>query len=225
MPGNFFALQEFVSSQGNIDVLTLSETHIAKNERNESLYKLSGYNFESRIRNSGKGGGVAVYVKENISYIRRKDLENENIENIAIEIITKESKNVLIATHYRPPSSSKHLCKHFNDIFNESLSLYCSESKETILLGDMNADYLKKNDNKELKSIIQQNGFTQIIKNPTRITKDSKFLIDIIATIYPVNIVSSCVTATSLSDHDLVMWVRKINNKKFPSKITRCRNI
>lgn len=222
--GNFCALQEFVSSHGNVDVLTLSETHISNNERNENLYKLSGYNFESRIRNSGKGGGVAVYVKENISYIRRKDLESENIENIVIEIIIKESKNVLIATHYRPPNSSKHLCKDFNDIFNESLSRCCSESKETILLGDLNADYLKKNDNKELKSIIQQNGFTQIIKNPTRITKDSNTLIDIIATNYPANIVSSCVTATSLSDHDLVICVRKINNKKFPAKITRCRN-
>ena len=183
-----------------------------------------GYNFESRPRNSGKGGGVGVYVKKNVSYIRRKDLENENIENIVIEIIIKESKNVLIATHYRPPNSSKHLCEKFNDIFNESLSLYCSESKETILLGDLNADYLKKSDNKELKTIIHQNGFTQIIKNPTRITKDSKTLIDIIATNYPVHIVSSCVTATSLSDHDLVACVRKINNKKFPEKTTHCRN-
>ena len=222
--GNFCALEEFVSSHENIDVLTLSETHIASNESNENLYKLSGYNFESRPRNSGKGGGVGVYVKENVSYIRRKDLENENIENIVIEIIIKESKNVLIATHYRPPNSSKHLCEKFNDIFNESLSLYCSESKETILLGDLNADYLKKSDNKELKTIIHQNGFTQIIKNPTRITKDSKTLIDIIATNYPVNIVSSCVTATSLSDHDLVACVRKINNKKFPEKTTHCRN-
>ena len=188
------------------------------------MYKISGYNFESRIRNSGKGGGVGVYIKENISYIRRKDLENENIENIVIEIIIKESKNVLIATHYRPPNSSKHLSRNFNDIFNESLSLYCSESKEVMLLGDLNVDYLKKNDNRDLKTIIHQNGFTQIIKEPTRITKDSKTLIDIIATNYPANIVSSCVTATSLSDHDLVACVRKINNKKFPAKTTHCRN-
>ena len=196
--GNFCALQEFVSSHESINVLSLSETHIASNETNENLYKLSG--------------GVGVYVKENISYIRRKDLENENIESIVIEIIIKESKNVLIATHYRPPNSSKHLCKNYNNISNETLSLYCSESKEAILLGDLNADYLKKSDNKELKTIIHQNGFTQIIKNATPITKDSKTLIDIIATNYPANIVSSCITATTLSDHDLAACVRKINS-------------
>ena len=88
-------------------------------------------------------------------------------------------------------------------------------------MGDFNVDYLKNNDNKDIKSIIYQNGFNQIVTKPTRITKDSKTLIDIIATIYPANITPSTVVATSLSDHDLVACVRKLNNKKYPKKITR----
>ena len=221
---NFCSLQEFVSSNQNIDVLTLTETHISSKENNGDLYKLSGYNFESRERQSGKGGGVGCYVKENVNYIRRKDLENKKLENIVIEILINNSKNVLIATHYKPPNNSKYLCHNFNDLFNESLSLYCSESKEVILLGDLNTDYLKKNDNKDVKSIIHQNGFTQIITKPTRITRDTKTLIDIIATNCPANIASSTVIPTSLSDHDAVACVRKINNKKFPKKVTRSRN-
>ena len=44
--------------------------------------------------------------------------------------------------------------------------------KEVILLGDMNVNYLKPNENKEFKSMFYLNGFTQLIIKPTRITKD-----------------------------------------------------
>ena len=135
---------------------------------------MSGYNFEKRNRSVGKGGGVAIYIKDNINYIRRTDLENNKLENIVIEIIINKSKNVLITTYYRPPNTSKYLTTNYNEHFEESLSLYCSESKEIILLGDLNVDYLKPRDNKEIKAILQQKGFTQIIKEATRITKDSK---------------------------------------------------
>lgn len=82
----------------------------------------------------------------------------------------------------------------------------------------------KPKHNKDIKSIIHQNGLTQVIKKPTRITKDSKTLIDIIATNHPGNITTSDVIATSLSDHDLVACVRKLNNKKYPKKTNHCRN-
>lgn len=221
---NFIAIEELISSNKNIDVLTLSETHICSSEDNEKLYSVPNYNFESRNRSKGTGGGVAVYVRKDIDYVRRIDLENDSLENIVIEIIINKSKNFLIATHYRPPNTSKYLCKNFKEEFDKSLSLYCSESKELILLGDMNVDYQKQNDNKDIKSIIQVNGLTQIIKKPTRVTKDSKTLIDIIATNNPANIVTSDVIATAISDHDMVACVRKINNKRFPKKVTKCRN-
>ena len=41
-----------------------------------------------------------------------------------------------------------------NELLTESLELMCSESKEVIVLGDMNVDYLKRNENKDIKSII-----------------------------------------------------------------------
>ena len=207
-----------------IDILTLSETHIKKSENVDNLYAIPGYNFESRNRSTGFGGGVAVYIRETLNYIRRFDLESSELENIVIEIVINNSKNILLSTYYRPPNTLKYLHKNFNELFEQSLISYCSESKETIVLGDMNTDYLKRNDNVNVKSIINRNGFTQIIDKPTRITEQSKTLIDIIATNRPENIVKSDVIATSLSDHDLVACVRKLNNRKFPKKTVRCRN-
>ena len=58
---------------------------------------------------------MAVYLKKNINWSRRFDLENESIENIWIEINVSESKNVLIAVYYRPPNTSRFSPKNFVD--------------------------------------------------------------------------------------------------------------
>ena len=221
---NFVAVEELISSNQNIDVLTLSETHISASQSNDKLYTVSGYNFEKRDRKVGKGGGVAVYIKNSVNYVRRTDLESEKLENIVIEIILTTSTNFLITTHYRPPQGSNYLQNNYNELFAQSLELVCTESKEVILLGDLNVDYLKRNDNKDIKSIISDNGFTQVIKSATRITKDTKSLIDIIASNRPGSISASIVFQSSISDHDLVGCVRKVNHQKHAPKTIKCRN-
>lgn len=54
---------------------------------------------------------------------------------------------------YRPSDSSKYLSKDFNVHLNEMLSKASEKSQETILLGDLNVNFLKQ-DNKDLKSIL-----------------------------------------------------------------------
>ena len=221
---NFTAVEELISSNPKIDILTLSETHICTSENNDNLYKISGYNFEKRNRVCGKGGGVAAYVKNTINYVRRADLESRKLENIVIEIILKNSNNFLITTHYRPPQSSNYLQSNYHELFSESLALLSDESKEVILLGDLNVNFLKPTENREIKSILHENGFTQLIKEATRVTKDSKTLIDIIATNKPATIAASTVIPCSISDHDLIACVRKLNHQKFSAKTVKCRN-
>ena len=88
----------------------------------------------------------------------------------------------------------------------------------------MNVNYLKPNENKEFKSIFFLNGFTQLITKPARTTKDSQTLIDIIATNSVENISSVDVIVKSLSDHDMIVCVRKMNFKRFLPKTIRCRD-
>ena len=83
---NFTAIEELLYTNKDIDILTLSETHICATEDNDKLYHhVQGYNFEKRNRLNGKGGGVALYVKDSVNYIRRTDLESKTLENIVIE--------------------------------------------------------------------------------------------------------------------------------------------
>ena len=122
------------------------------------------------------------------------------------------SKSFLIATFYRPPINSTYLPSNFDNIFNDQLSNASCEKKEIIVLGDFNTDLLKK-DNKTIKDTFKLNGFTQLIKRATRITKDTETLIDLIATNNPSVISCTEVLPTSLSDHDMVCCLRKLNNR------------
>ena len=74
---NFESLCALVQNS-NIDVITLSETHLNKDECRD-FYCIDGYNFVSRCRSKGKGGEVCIYLKDNIQWERREDLEKENI--------------------------------------------------------------------------------------------------------------------------------------------------
>ena len=88
----------------------------------------------------------------------------------------------------------------------------------------MNVNYLKPNENKEFKSMLYLHGFTQLITKPTRITKDTQTLIDIIATNSVENISHVDVIAKSLIDLDMVVCVRKMNHKRFLPNTIRYRD-
>ena len=58
LQGNFFGVQELFESHKNIDVLTLSETHLDSSNDMDNLYKIPGYIFLRGIGNLEKGEGL-----------------------------------------------------------------------------------------------------------------------------------------------------------------------
>ena len=150
-------IEEFLNRSKDIDILTLSETHIDPTENND-LYKINGFSFENKPRNSGKGGGVSVYVSDNIKFKRRKDLEDHAVEWLWLEITPKNSKGFLVCCIYRPPDSSKFLPKDFEKKLSNILSKISNLSRECIILGDVNVNFLSNN-NKEFKQTFLLYGF------------------------------------------------------------------
>ena len=88
----------------NIDILTLSETHINDDIYNENakLCEVPGFKFIHRNRINGTDGGVAMYVSNKIQFYRRKDLEENMLECIWIEIYVKKSQNYFIELSIDP---------------------------------------------------------------------------------------------------------------------------
>ena len=63
--------------------------------------------------NGRNGGGVCLYIRSNINFKVRYDLQSELLENLTVEITKPRSKSILVATWYRPPDSSVSLFNEF----------------------------------------------------------------------------------------------------------------
>ena len=83
-------------------------------------------------------------------------------------------------TIYKPPDSSKHLPKNFNFFLSKTLQSIDSEKRESIIMGDMNVNYLIENDHQVIKDIFKDNGSKQILNTSTRVTDQTFSLTDLI---------------------------------------------
>lgn len=161
-----------------------------------------------------------MYVKKNMSIDRRQDLEVEGIECCWLEMHVRNSRSMLVGILFRPPDTSSYLNKEFEQSFDDMRGTAIAEEKETIIVGDINCNYLKGTDHKRIKNIVAGYGFNQQIMEPTRITSETSTLIDIIASTHPGAVQSSVVLSSSFSDHEVAAIVRKTNCQRTkPRKI------
>ena len=87
-------------------------------------------------------------------------------------------------------------------------------------MSDINCDYLKDNDHKEIKNLFVSYGYKQLIEKATRITKTSETLIDVILTNFPEAIRNYDTMLSSNSDHDIIAIIRKkLTPKYLPGRI------
>ena len=79
-------------------VICITETWCSDNSMNHNLFKLPQYKNIHQVRRAGKGGGIAVFLHESLTFNMRHDLSvnNANIEVLYVEIINKKSRNILI---------------------------------------------------------------------------------------------------------------------------------
>ena len=161
-------LRVFLNDQ-NIHVLAINETRLNECIFDQEL-KVQGYDIIRRDRstNGRFGGGVCFYIRSNISYSVRTDLESQLLEIISIEIRTHNSKPFVITSWYRPPNSPHEFFTHVNTL----LGKLDSENVEHFLMGDLNCD-LQSKDNVNVKALLNITdiyGLDQLINEPTRIT-------------------------------------------------------
>ena len=103
---------EHFTNQKNIKFFGIAETLLLSTTPN-SFLQIRGYIFERKTIIK-TGGGIAVYIKEGITYLRRKNLEYNDVEAIWLEILVERGNFFLIGIMYNPPNTSKHLHKYLN---------------------------------------------------------------------------------------------------------------
>ena len=112
------------------DILTLNETRL-NNSIPDCEVQMPDYDIIRSDRNRN-GGGVAVYITTVITYTIRKDLLQDPLEFLCIEVKKPKSKPLLILTWYRPSSAKIEL---FGKNF---LKLIDNEDEDIIITGDLN---------------------------------------------------------------------------------------
>ena len=142
-------LSTFLHTHKNTYFVSHVIVHI-DNSTPTQLFEIPGYTIINRNWDVGTLGGVVVYIKDGIPFIRRTELEVNELECIWLE---RNTKSFLISVWYRSPSTSEFLPTNFNELLRNSLIKVLSENKEMILTGDFNINYQKVDDNGKLKSL------------------------------------------------------------------------
>ena len=165
-------------------VICITETWCSDNSINHNLFKLPQYKSIHQVRRTGKGGGIAVFLHESLTFNVRHDLSvnNADIEALCVEIINKKSKNILVNTQYRQPAGN------FNE-FEAYLNTFLAKSKTTgktcFLVGDLNLNLIDYQSNAKVRdfvNLIFQHSLVPIVNKPTRVRKSNATLIDYIIT-------------------------------------------
>ena len=112
-------------------------------------FEILGYKLIKLPRKNGPGGGVGLYTHDQIPFIKREDLDDPDdpdIERIWIEIFPDSTKSFIFCVAYRPPDTSEYLPKEFTTKLHKKIELVNKEKKEVIIMGDLNTNYLVKDD-------------------------------------------------------------------------------
>ena len=154
-------------------VICITETWCSDNSMNQNLFKLPIYKNIHQVNRTGKGGGIAVFLHESLTFNVRHDLSANNADIVAlcVEIINKKSKNILINTQYRQPTRN---CNEFEAYLNTFLAKSKTTDKTCFLVGDLNLNLIV--------NLIFQHSLVPIVNKPTRVTKNNATLIDYIIT-------------------------------------------
>ena len=164
------------------DVIGISEHKIRKDTEPSNNISISGYNPFIFEPTETSHGGTGFYIKDNVDYVPRKDLQINspgNHESIFIEIQLPKKKNLIIGCIYRHPSSHISVQDFTNQHLEYTLQKINVENKQCVLMGDFNVDLLKINSHSESNEFynnLSSYFFTPYILEPTRL--DSKTIID-----------------------------------------------
>ena len=113
---NKFDQFRILLSKKPFDVICVNET-FCDSSISDSEINLPDYSIVRRDRNR-HGGGVAMYIRNSLTFIRRNDLETDDVEAIWIEMKCKQRQPVIIGSIYRPPSSPIDFIDKLGDIID-----------------------------------------------------------------------------------------------------------
>ena len=193
-----------IAKKSKAAVICVTESWLDESHPDASVY-IEGYSLLRNDRQS-YGGGVCAYIREDLSYKRRIDLNNSDQEDIWFELLLPKSKPLYIGVIYRTDGNKN--C--FNSL-EANLSNLRSDC-DLLVLGDFNLCLMKNKSNlhKQYEEVLNVFNCKQLIKEVTRETDSSYSCLDHIFTNNAEKCCQAGVIKSGLSDHYITFCTRKI---------------
>ena len=193
---HFIEMSKFIKH--NVDVLTLSETWLNTTTKNYEI-AIQCYNLFRLDRLGKKGGGVCVYIRNNIKASTLKDLScisDSNFHQLLIQLQRNKNKSIIICIVHRLPD--------------------CPLDCFDFLLKDLNCNLMNKDSTecKTLQAFIIESNLTQVTEDYTKVTDKSASLLDVIMMSSSSLIESTGVLGTCISDYLPVYAIVKLKVPK-----------
>ena len=165
-------LDSFSNFLGSLSV-KFSVIGITETWLNDSSHTsdISGYNFIHRHRVDRSGGGVGIYLLDDLDFKHRADLAfpSDCAESLFIEINRSKEKNILIGVIYRPPD--KNLPQFIIEL-DQLVDRISKENKPVFLLGDWNVNLMSHSHHQATGEFLEL-FYSRMFFRPTRIKPGS----------------------------------------------------
>lgn len=198
---NNFDELKYVIKNRKPEVCFLNETHLTDNCDINDL-KINKYKLITCNSYSRHTGGVCVYIDNSIIISNLKLIKKNNLFWILSFETQINNVFTVIACVYLSSSENKSLIlDEFENCFEENY-----ENKSIIMCGDFNINLLAENTyTRRLKIFFVDNGLTQIVNYPTRVTEHSISLIDLCISNMNKNKIScDVIQDEQISDHSMI---------------------
>lgn len=202
------------------NAIMLSETHVTEDIAETELY-LKSYTAINCSSNSRHTGGVLFYLKKGLKYIViNSSTLSKAIWLLAIKVWINDFPWTLVVI-YRSPNSQ---VSEFKIFFEQWCNEFLENENNILIAGDFNIDLLKiGSEQTAISNLVTDQGLKQLVKEPTRITNNSRTLIDYVITNVDNNNVSVNIKQKyKISDHETIKIEIKLkNNINRPAKVVK----
>lgn len=217
-PGKFDELKCILSTfKHTIHIILLTETWL-KSDNDAKLIKIPNYSHYYNYRTDKTGGGVSIFVHNNLKHTVT---EQQYVFGNNFLWIYIETYSLHIGLVYKPGDSN---LQKFLDIFSVQLE----KRKRTIVFGDFNINLLKSERNtNNYTNMLEEAGY-QILNKITKMyctreTETTKTIIDhVITNIYNSLRFQLSIIDSPMSDHKQICL--EMLNQKLPKKQKRTYN-
>ncbi|MCP4268390.1 MAG: hypothetical protein GY777_22910, partial [Candidatus Brocadiaceae bacterium] len=208
---NKFSDLEALALFENYDIIGVTESWINTEERDFlAEFAIPGYCLFNSERKNKVGGGVLLYVKDNLSPILLSKPTIINVDNLYVQIKNKSHSKLTIGITYRPPAQSSEIDLSIYDQIAET----CCQG-DAVIFGDFNLPVTKwgepisSHTGLGLYRNLQESSLYQLVNKPTR----GENILDLILATDD-NLVNNVEVGDefSSSDHRIISFNLKFNS-------------